>query len=157
MPLSLGCRDRRDEERAAKVQRLLASDDRRLTDLVAIWVAKKPDEGKTQAERTLTDVDRAFGVVADEGLAWFEQNPGDGFTAERAGLALEAVGLRAHAQVFADLRAARAKGAVPHETIVALEDRLRALPDGSEAIARWVRAHAGELRLHEVNEKSVPR
>lgn len=139
------------------MQRILASDDRRLTDLVAMWLAKKPDEGKSPAERTLTDVDHAFGVVADQGLSWFEQNPADAFTAERARLAMEAVGLRAHAQVFGDLIAARAKGAVPHQTIVALEDRFRALPDGSEAIAGFVRARAGELRLHEVNEKSVPR
>jgi hypothetical protein len=144
----------RDDD-ARKTARILAADDRRLTDLVAAWVGK-PGVAQTKAERTLADVVHAFEIVGDAGLASFLDVPTEAPSPERARDALNAVGLTLHAKVFSDLLAARGPQGVPHATLLALEDRFRALPDPAPTLARFIRAHAAELRLAKIRERSIP-
>lgn len=144
--------DRADQTKAT---RILASDDRRLTDLVAAWVGK-PGAAQSASERTLADVVHVFEIVGDAGLASFVDDPGVAPSPERARDALNEVGLSAHAKVFVELIAARGPQGVPHATLLVLEDRFRAIADPAPTLAKYIRAHAANLRLNKVNEKAVP-
>jgi len=148
-----------------KAKRILALDDRRLTDVVSAWLVR-PGAAETVSERTLGDVIRVFEIVGDTGLSPFVEDPavtdprpafgGSVVSPERARDSLVAVGLSQHAKVFTDLLSVRVDGHVPHATLLALEDRFRNLPDPAPTIAAYIRAHAADIHLAKVNEKAVP-
>ena len=146
------CGKSRDE---AKVQRVLARDDRRLTDVVAAWLAR-PGVPESPAEHAFADAVHVFEVVGDSGLHPFVDSAPGGPDPDRALAALREVGLPDHAKVLDELLNARVNGKVPQPTLLALEDRFRALPDPFHVLAAYVRRHEKELRLDKVDEGRVP-
>lgn len=152
LPGASACSRGRDE---AKIQRILARDDRRLTDVVAAWLAR-PGAAESPAEHAVADAVHVFAIVGDSGLAPFVDTAPGSPDPDRALAALQEVGLPQHAKILDELLAARMGGKVPPATLIALEDRFRALPDPAPTLATYIRRHASELRLDKANEKAIP-